>query len=88
MRAREARFQVYIPVSDSRRLPLLFSKVSSHRMLPGRIYTHFPSITLVEVVGTSGQNYDRFVDECRNAGFDLRPVTNSEVEVTLLISQI
>lgn len=82
MRTQEARFQVYVPLEESSRLPLLFTKVATHRMIPGRIFSHFPGVTLVEVVGTSGQNYDRFVEDCKRGGFDLRAVSNAEVEVT------
>ncbi len=75
---------VYIPLSEMTQLSVLLSKVAKYRLLPGRLFTHYPAITLVEIVGTSGQNYDRFIDESRNAGFDLRRTTNSEVEVNFL----
>lgn len=85
MRTHEARFSVNLATSDLPQLSSLLATTSKYRLVPGRIYSFYPGVTLVEIVGTSGQNYDRFIDECRQKGFDIARSTNAEIEVQFFL---
>jgi hypothetical protein len=84
MKRREARFATSLLQPELPRLPKLLQHAGRFGLVLGRIFTQYPdNNTFIEIVGTSGQNYDRFVDSCRNDGFDLVTISSAEVQVSM-----
>ena len=78
MKGREVRFVSLLSQEDIASIPQAIIIANRHNLVLGRVFTYSPITTLIEFVGVSGTNYDKFITEVSSV-IDVRSATNAEI---------